>query len=70
MVGRKCFDMSKDRNLIEWIKDTHTNYLHVCGRCGATEPNNTKFKCSNCGRRVEQEERYCPSCGGKWDWIK
>lgn len=25
----------------------------------------SKFICSNCGRSVKSEERYCPSCGKK-----
>lgn len=58
-------DKKESNNTIQWVPDTHTNYLHVCRRCGSTSPNKTKFKCSNCGRRVEQEENYCPSCGKK-----
>ena len=52
-------------NTMTWIPETRVNYIYVCRNCGTTEPNKTKFKCSNCGRGVEQEERYCPSCGKK-----
>ena len=62
--------MDNDKKTIGWIQDIYTNYISVCRRCGATTPNNTKFKCSNCNRRVEQKEYYCPSCGGKWERAK
>lgn len=58
---------NKENDTIRWIPDTCTNYLHVCRRCGATSPNKTHFKCSNCGRHVEEEENYCPSCGKEWE---
>ena len=61
---------NEKNNFIKWIPDKRTNYLHVCHRCGATTPNDVKFRCSNCNRYVEQEERYCPSCGGKYNWME
>lgn len=61
---------SKSNNTIKWIKDKRTIYLSVCRVCGTTNPHDELYKCSNCNRGVEQKERYCPSCGGKYNWME
>ena len=45
---------SKFNNTIKWIRDKRTIYLNVCRACGATNPHDVLYKCSNCNRGVEQ----------------
>ena len=49
--------MKKDRP--HWIRGKYTE--------DDIRYNDSSYKCSECGRVVDTEENYCPSCGKKME---